>query len=157
MGEKITVCGWVDKYRNLGGLLFLDIRDHTGILQVVSDTENEEVTKVGETLRQEWVVSITGTLHARKDVNNKIPTGQVELIAEEISILNSLKRPLPFPISVSDEQEVPRCAWTKATCVQSSHRSDWTPTRGLIPRRPVTDHLASAPSTCKGKFLSSQL
>lgn len=108
VGEKITVCGWVDKYRNLGGLLFLDIRDHTGILQVVSDTTNAEVTQVGETLRQEWVVSITGTLQSRKDVNNKIPTGQVELIAEEIVVLNSLKRPLPFPISESDEQETPR-------------------------------------------------
>lgn len=98
----------MDKYRNLGGLLFLDIRDHTGILQVVSDTTNAEVTQVGETLRQEWVVSITGTLQSRKDVNNKIPTGQVELIAEEIVVLNSLKRPLPFPISESDEQETPR-------------------------------------------------
>ena len=98
----------MDKYRNLGGLLFLDIRDHTGILQVVSDTANAEVTQVGETLRQEWVVSITGTLQPRKDVNDKIPTGQVELIAEEVLVLNSLKRPLPFPISESDEQEPPR-------------------------------------------------
>lgn len=98
----------MDKYRNLGGLLFLDIRDHTGILQVVSNTANAEVTQVGETLRQEWVVSITGTLQPRKDVNDKIPTGQVELIAEEVVVLNSLKRPLPFPISESDEQEPPR-------------------------------------------------
>lgn len=110
VGETITVCGWVDKYRNLGGLLFLDIRDHTGILQVVSDTANEEATRVGETLRQEWVVSVTGTLQVRKDVNDKIATGQVELIAEQITVLNTLKRPLPFPISESDEQEAPRCA-----------------------------------------------
>lgn len=109
MGEKVTVCGWVDKRRNLGGLLFLDIRDYSGILQAVSSTEDAAVTAVGETLRQEWVVAITGTLRARQDINEKIPTGRVELMAEEISILNTVNRMLPFPVSASEEQEAPRC------------------------------------------------
>jgi aspartyl-tRNA synthetase len=108
VGQKITVCGWVDKRRNLGGLLFLDIRDHSGILQTVSSTENAAVTAIGETLRQEWVVTVTGTLQARKDINEKIPTGRVELLAEEISVLNRVNRKLPFPVSEAEEQEAPR-------------------------------------------------
>ena len=108
MGTKVTVCGWVDKRRGLGGLLFLDIRDHSGILQVVSNTENAEGKAVGETLRQEWVVAITGTLQTRQNINDKMPTGRVELIAEEISILNAVQRMLPFPVSASEEQEEPR-------------------------------------------------
>lgn len=109
MGEKVTVCGWVDKRRDFGGLLFLDIRDHSGILQAVSSTKSAAVTAVGETLRQEWVVAITGTLRTRQDINEKIPTGRVELIAEEISILNAVNRMLPFPVSAAEEQEAPRC------------------------------------------------
>ena len=108
MGTKVTVCGWVDKRRDLGGLLFLDIRDHSGILQAVSSTEYPAATAVGETLRQEWVVSVTGTLQTRKDVNDKIPTGRVELVAEEISLLNPVQRMLAFPVSAAEEQEVPR-------------------------------------------------
>jgi aspartyl-tRNA synthetase len=108
VGEKVTICGWVDKRRDLGSLLFLDIRDHTGILQAVSSSQNAEVTAVGETVRQEWVVAITGTLQKRQDINENIPTGRVELVAEGISILNTVNRMLPFPVSASEEQEAPR-------------------------------------------------
>lgn len=110
MGEKVTVCGWIDKRRDLGSLLFLDIRDHSGILQAISSLENAAVTAVGDTVRQEWVVAVTGTLRTRQDINDKIPTGRVELVADEISILNPVSRVLPFPVSAAEEQEVPRYA-----------------------------------------------
>lgn len=108
VGEKVTVCGWVDKYRNLGGLLFLDVRDHTGILQVISDPRNPELAGVGDALRQEWVVEIRGTVRARKDINPKMSTGDIELAAGAITVLNTVNRPLPFPVSLSDEKEPPR-------------------------------------------------
>jgi aspartyl-tRNA synthetase len=100
----------VDKYRNLGGLLFLDIRDHTGIMQVVSeDATRAHVIETAGKLRQEWVVRVTGEVRARKDKNPKMATGDVELVLGEVHVLNSVNRPLPFPISQSEEQEPPRC------------------------------------------------
>ena len=96
----VTVCGWVDRHRNLGGILFLDIRDHTGIIQVVVDPEScPEIAAKAERLRSEWVVTVTGSLHLRKDPNPRLPTGAVELIASSLTVLNAVTRPLPFFVS----------------------------------------------------------
>jgi aspartyl-tRNA synthetase len=105
----VVLCGWVDKYRNLGGLLFLDIRDHTGLVQVVSSPETPaSVLETAERVRQEWVVCISGVLRKRKEVNSRKATGAVEVVLSSIDILNSVNRPLPFPISEADEQQPPR-------------------------------------------------
>ena len=119
----VSICGWVDKYRNLGGLLFLDLRDHTGILQVVSDESTSEAAlAVAAKLRQEWVVRVTGQLRQRLDVNKKMATGDVELVLNEVQVLNSVERPLPFPVSLSDEQEPPRCACLRSACLRHNTR-----------------------------------
>ncbi len=98
--EHITVCGWVDRHRNLGGIIFLDIRDHTGIIQVVVDpTTAPEIAAIAEKLRSEWVVSISGPVNLRKDPNPRMSTGAVELVASQIQVLNAVTRPLPFLIS----------------------------------------------------------
>jgi aspartyl-tRNA synthetase len=111
VGDSVTICGWVDKYRNLGGLLFLDIRDHTGVIQVICDDSTSGVMgAIGDRLRQEWVVKVTGQLRQRQDVNKRMQTGAVEVVLSEIEVLNSVNRPLPFPVSQSDEKAPPRCS-----------------------------------------------
>lgn len=78
-------------------------------LQVVTDAENVAVSAVGEKLRQEWVVEVKGKLRTRKDPNARLPTGQVELMASSITVLNTVTTSLPFSVSESDSQAPPRC------------------------------------------------
>ena len=105
-GETHTVNGWVDRYRNMGGLLFLDIRDHTGVVQVVvADDASDHVSRVGERLRNEWVVSITGAVRERKDPNPKMKTGSIEMSATDIQVLNVVTKSLPFALSEHEEQK----------------------------------------------------
>jgi aspartyl-tRNA synthetase len=129
IGQTVSICGWVDRNRNLGGLLFLDIRDHTGILQVVSeDTTTAESLQTAERLRREWVVCVTGELRQRKDPNPKLETGEVELVLGNVQVLNSVNRTLPFPISEAEEQEPPRCALpapSPAAVKHTMHRLQW--------------------------------
>lgn len=104
---QVTVCGWVDRHRNLGGLLFLDIRDHTGVVQVVVDDDaSDHVTHVGDRLRNEWVVSVSGCVRRRKDPNAMMKTGQIEMTAKDIQVLNVVTKSLPFTMSESDESVV---------------------------------------------------
>jgi aspartyl-tRNA synthetase len=103
-GDTVTICGWVDRHRNLGGLLFLDIRDSTGVVQVVVDDDaSDHVSHVGDRVRNEWVVSITGAVRKRKDPNAKMKTGQVEITASDIQVLNVVTKSLPFTLSENDE------------------------------------------------------
>ena len=105
-GETHTVNGWVDRYRNMGGLLFLDIRDHTGVVQVVVDDDaSDHVARIGERLRNEWVVSITGSVRERKDPNPKMKTGSIEMSANDIQVLNVVTKSLPFALSEHEEQK----------------------------------------------------
>jgi len=99
IGTEQVVCGWVNSYRNLGGLLFLDIRDRSGKVQVVVNPQNKEAFSAAEQLRNEYVVEIRGKVAARADgaVNKNIPTGKIEIIAGEVKILNTCI-PLPFEI-----------------------------------------------------------
>ncbi|KAF6263693.1 aspartyl-tRNA synthetase [Scenedesmus sp. NREL 46B-D3] len=108
-GKEVTVCGWVDRNRNLGGLGFMDVRDHTGLLQVVFEPQTQpEASKLGARLRSEWVVCVRGQLRLRKDPNPKMATGAVELLASEVVVLNTVSRPLPFPVSDAEEKEQAR-------------------------------------------------
>lgn len=109
VADAVTICGWVDRHRDLGGLIFLDIRDHTGIVQVVVDDEtSKHVANMAERVRNEWVVSISGVIRRRKDPNPNMATGQVELVVQDIQVLNLVTKSLPFPLSEHDESEAPR-------------------------------------------------
>lgn len=100
VGQDVTVMGWVQKSRNKGGLIFVDLRDRSGILQVVfeeSDVEAAIFEKAGK-LRSEFVVAITGKVEARSGaVNNNLATGAIEIRANELRILSEAETP-PFPI-----------------------------------------------------------
>lgn len=101
IGQIVTVMGWVQRRRDLGGVIFLDVRDATGIVQVVVDLKNvsEETFKEAETLRNEYVVEIQGRLELRDEdtINLNIETGTIDIRATELNILNKAKTP-PFLI-----------------------------------------------------------
>lgn len=87
VGQQLTVCGWVDRYRNLGGILFLDVRDHTGIVQVIVDPQAQpEVAAKAERLRSEWVVAVSGALRLRTDPNPRMKTGTLEISPSDIKV-----------------------------------------------------------------------
>ncbi|WP_138206310.1 aspartate--tRNA ligase [Haloimpatiens lingqiaonensis] len=94
IGEKITVMGWVQRKRNLGGLVFVDLRDRTGILQVVFGEEiNKEAFQKADLVKPEYCISVTGELVKREAPNNNIPTGMVELKGLNIKILSESETP----------------------------------------------------------------
>ena len=101
IGEKITVKGWVNSRRDHGGLIFIDLRDHTGLLQLVISPDFAESFELAEKCRDEFVISATGVVKERAEnlKNPNISTGEVELIVEDLEILN---RSEPLPIAVSD-------------------------------------------------------
>ncbi|WP_163652930.1 aspartate--tRNA ligase [Listeria sp. PSOL-1] len=109
IGEVVVLHGWVQKRRDLGGLIFIDLRDRSGIVQVVFNPERSvEALAIAEKVRSEFVVTIKGKVVKRSDqaINEKITTGKIEILADEIAILNASKTP-PFyiedGINVSDE------------------------------------------------------
>ena len=100
IGETVTVMGWVQKRRNLGSLIFVDLRDRSGILQIVFDEPqvgSEGFEKAGS-LRSEFVIAVTGKVQKRSAaVNENLKTGDIEIIAEDIRVLSEAETP-PFPI-----------------------------------------------------------
>ena len=100
-GQQVVLCGWVAKRRDHGGLIFVDLRDRSGIVQVVVDPETAgESFKVAEDIRGEYVVKVAGKVSMRDaaTVNANIATGEIEIMAEEIEVLNAAKTP-PFYIA----------------------------------------------------------
>ncbi|MGQ4584559.1 aspartate--tRNA ligase [Lysobacter sp. F60174L2] len=99
IGQTVTLCGWADVARDLGGLCFIDLRDHEGIVQIVaepSDAEgNAAVLATAAQVGYEDCLRITGVVRKRESVNNRIKTGQVEVVASAIEVLNKAE-PLPF-------------------------------------------------------------
>ena len=95
IGQSVTLCGWADVARDLGGLCFIDLRDHEGIVQVVAHPEDKEVFAVAADVGYEYCLQVTGTVRARHSVNDKLKSGQVEVVAERIEILNRSDK-LPF-------------------------------------------------------------
>ncbi len=105
IGETVTVMGWVQRRRNLGALLFVDVRDRSGLLQVVFDETNvgSEGFAKAETLRNEFVIAVVGTVQKRAAaVNENLKTGDIELVAEQIRILSESETP-PFPIEENSQ------------------------------------------------------
>jgi len=99
VGQEITLKGWVARRRDLGGLIFIDLRDREGIMQLVINPESvsDEVMKTAESLRSEFVIEVTGKVAAREQVNDKLATGSVELHVDSLIVLNTAKT-TPFEI-----------------------------------------------------------
>ena len=105
IGETVTIMGWVQRRRNLGHMIFVLVRDRSGLLQVIFDgneIEEELFTKAG-TLRNEFVVAIVGKVEARsEDINPNMKTGEIEIRAEQLRILSESQTP-PFPIEENSQ------------------------------------------------------
>lgn len=99
IGQELTLKGWVSRRRDLGGLIFIDLRDREGIMQLVinPETVSQEVMATAESLRSEYVIEVTGQVAAREQANDKIATGKVELHVTALEVLNTAKT-TPFEI-----------------------------------------------------------
>ncbi|MEG4206947.1 aspartate--tRNA ligase [Microcoleus sp. Pol7_A1] len=109
IGETVTLYGWVDRRRDHGGVIFLDVRDRSGIVQIVSDPERTPDSYRGaEALRSEYVLKITGRVTGRPEesLNPKLPTGEVEIYADEIELLNAVRKQLPFQVATAENESV---------------------------------------------------
>ena len=104
--QEVTLCGWVNRRRDHGGVIFLDLRDKKGLAQIVINPETSDTFKLAESVRNEFVLKITGNVIARASemINNKIPTGEIEVLASEIKILNTSK-PIPFQLDSAETSE----------------------------------------------------
>ena len=104
IGQTITLKGWVARRRDLGGLIFIDLRDREGIMQLVVNPElaSKEVLATAESLRSEFVIEVTGIVVARAQANDKLATGQVELEVAELTVLNAAKT---TPFEIKDDLE----------------------------------------------------
>jgi aspartyl-tRNA synthetase len=127
IGREVTVMGWVSKNRNKGGIIFVDLRDRSGILQIIFEEDkigSEGFEKAGK-LRSEFVIAVTGTVEARSGaVNTNIATGEIEVVAKDIRILSESQTP-PFPIeeNISTKEELRlkyRCLDLRRPDIQSN-------------------------------------
>ena len=106
-GQAVQLCGWVDRRRDHGGVIFIDLRDLSGTVQVTVDPElGATAFAVAEHLRHETVLQVEGQVRERpaESINDKLATGRVEVLAGSITVLNAVKGNLPFPVSVHDEE-----------------------------------------------------
>lgn len=104
IGAKVVLNGWIAKRRNLGGLIFCDVRDKTGIVQVVfSDKIPQELFQLADSLRSEYVVGVKGVVKERQSINPDIPTGDIEIFAEDLVIYAKSETP---PIYIKDDDKV---------------------------------------------------
>ena len=104
LNKTITVAGWVNSRRDHGGLIFIDLRDHSGILQLVVTPETADAFALAESVRDEFVLEATGKMRKReKDlINPNIPTGEIELVVDNLRLLN---KSLPLPVNTHDDGE----------------------------------------------------
>jgi aspartyl-tRNA synthetase len=98
--QTVTLCGWVDRRRDHGGVIFIDLRDRDGIVQVVFDPDGKENFALADKVRSEYVLQVTGKVRARSgsNVNKNMSTGEIEVYGTELTILNSAETP-PFPLN----------------------------------------------------------
>ena len=105
--EQVKLCGWVDRRRDHGGVIFIDLRDRSGTVQITVDPDlGAEAFAVAEHLRSETVLQVSGKVRARpaESLNDRLATGEVEVLASAITVLNGVKGNLPFPVSIHDEE-----------------------------------------------------
>ena len=102
LGKKVEVAGWVNSRRDHGGLIFIDLRDHTGIIQLVVTPDTKDAFSLAETLRDEFVISASGVMRERAEElrNPNIPTGNIELVVDSLTLLN---RSEPLPVNTHDD------------------------------------------------------
>jgi aspartyl-tRNA synthetase len=101
--EKVTVSGWVQKSRDLGGMTFIDLRDRYGITQLAFNMDtNSELCESARKLGREFVIQVTGTVIERSSKNKNLPTGEIEIVVENLHILNAAKTP---PFTIEDETD----------------------------------------------------
>lgn len=105
-GQKVTLCGWVNRRRDLGGLIFIDMRDREGIVQVFFDPERKDIFEKASELRNEFCIQITGTVRARPDSqkNKDMATGEIEILAEGLDVFNK-SEPLPLDSNQTNTEE----------------------------------------------------
>lgn len=97
IGEEVSLCGWVHRRRDHGGVIFLDVRDYTGIIQVVFDPDTVAAFSLADQVRNEFVIQVVGKVRARdgEAVNLKMATGKIEVLGLELNILNKSETPFP--------------------------------------------------------------
>jgi len=108
VGEKVSLCGWVDKQRDMGGICFADVRDHSGLVQIIGAAEGvhanqSQIDEILSSLRSECVVKVVGVVRERNNKNKNIKTGEVEVEVESIEVLNVVSKSLPFSISEGEK------------------------------------------------------
>ncbi|WP_345827828.1 aspartate--tRNA ligase [Erwinia sp. HDF1-3R] len=106
VGQQVTLCGWVNRRRDLGSLIFIDMRDREGIVQVFFDPDRQEAFQLASELRNEFCIQLTGTVRARddKNKNSEMPTGEIEVFATDLSIINRAE-PLPLDSNQVNSEE----------------------------------------------------
>ncbi|MDA9728619.1 aspartate--tRNA ligase [Prochlorococcus sp. AH-736-N17] len=105
IGKLVNLCGWVDRRRDHGGVIFIDLRDHSGFLQItINPDDGADLFKQAESLRNETVIMVSGIINERpKDsINANLSTGELELKVKDLQILNQITKSLPFPVSIHD-------------------------------------------------------
>jgi aspartyl-tRNA synthetase len=103
LGQTVTLCGWVQKSRDLGAMTFIDVRDRYGLTQLVFNTDSDaSLREISRTLGREFVIQVTGTVLERTSKNAKMPTGEIEINVTEIEVLNAAKVP---PFMIEDETD----------------------------------------------------
>ena len=105
LGEEVEICGWVHRRRDHGGVIFIDLRDREGVVQVVFDPDRAEPFAIAENVRSEYVLRLKGRVRPRPEgtTNPKMKTGKVEMLGLELEVLNESKTP---PIQVDGDIEV---------------------------------------------------
>jgi aspartyl-tRNA synthetase len=105
VGQEITLCGWVHRRRDHGGVIFLDVRDRDGITQVVFDPDREESFATADSVRNEFVIQLTGLVRERPEgtVNKEMPTGEIEVLGHSLIVLNKAETP---PFQLDEHQSV---------------------------------------------------
>ncbi|WP_320666731.1 aspartate--tRNA ligase [Prochlorococcus sp. MIT 1307] len=109
INSNVQLCGWVDRCRDHGGVIFIDLRDWSGTVQITVDPDQgDKLFAVAENLRNETVLQIKGKVRSRpkEAINEKLNTGKIEVLANELNVLNQVKGNLPFTVSIHDEEPV---------------------------------------------------
>ena len=109
INSNVQLCGWVDRCRDHGGVIFIDLRDRTGSIQITVDPDQgSSLFAIAESLRNETVLQITGTVRSRppESINEKLKTGEIEVLANDLKVLNEVQGTLPFNVSIHDEEQV---------------------------------------------------